>query len=403
MRVFTVIIGLVFWVALFSAARTEAGKSIRVDDFEDGTTQGWTSGGANPNPPVWEASGGPDGAGDGYLLITANGSLGAGGNLVAFNTDQWSGNYARAGTVGIAAKVRNLGDSDLSIRLLFEGDGGGLLTVAAVSLPAAGDWQRVVWPIPIADPLFENVTKLRIVHAPGLEGSEAVAALLGVDDIRPLSGDLCRDADLPHRARGMCRAYCNKLDCAGEPRRGRKCDVIEWKFEDRVGALPPCARDRDGDGWIDELDNCPDDFNPDLADRDGDGVGDACDVCPEDSNPDQDGSVCGCPCYTGAEVAELISTLRSPGVYQDLTCVDDRPDVKPLTYISAIRTDGEPCGAESQDCSVLAAEFTEDSACQYNPPRPDAQVLIGEISERERENCRDLILETAEVASLVCN
>jgi hypothetical protein len=39
-----------------------------------------------------------------------------------------------------------------------------------------------------------------------------------------------------------------------------------------------CRADRDGDGVFDDVDNCPDVFNPDQADRDGDGVGDACQV-----------------------------------------------------------------------------------------------------------------------------
>jgi hypothetical protein len=38
------------------------------------------------------------------------------------------------------------------------------------------------------------------------------------------------------------------------------------------------AADTDGDGWIDEEDNCPDDPNPGQADTDDDGAGDACDT-----------------------------------------------------------------------------------------------------------------------------
>jgi len=38
--------------------------------------------------------------------------------------------------------------------------------------------------------------------------------------------------------------------------------------------------DRDGDGILNLLDNCPDVHNPNQFDSDGDGVGDACDLCP---------------------------------------------------------------------------------------------------------------------------
>ncbi|MCP3962481.1 MAG: DUF11 domain-containing protein [bacterium] len=62
--------------------------------------------------------------------------------------------------------------------------------------------------------------------------------------------------------------------------------------------LDPGA-DTDGDGVIDELDNCPQDANPDQADFDGDGAGDACDAstgCPDASTIDYGG-------YTAADCA----------------------------------------------------------------------------------------------------
>lgn len=394
---------LILLASLVFATGAESLEAFQADDFEDGTTQGWRSGGANPNPPTWEPSGGPEGAGDGYLLIEANGSSGAGGSLVAFNTAQWAGDYSQAGVVGIGAEVRNLGDTDLFIRLLFEGSGGSLLSVSGASLPAGSDWRRVVWPISIVEAVYSGVTKLRIVHAPSPEGSEPVAGLLGVDEFRALSGEICADAGLERGSRALCHAYCEKLDCDGTPGTDRECDAVGRAFERRLGRLPPCALDSDRDGWADEFDNCPDDANTDQADRDGDGVGDACDVCPEEPNPDQNADLCDCPCFTGPDVAALIETLSDASTYQDLACFDDRPDVKPLTFLSAFRIDGAACGSASQDCSVLAAEFTEDNSCQYNPPKPESQVLRGEISALQREACRQRILDEAQAAGLTCN
>ncbi len=51
-----------------------------------------------------------------------------------------------------------------------------------------------------------------------------------------------------------------------------------------LGTIKNDDFDRDGDGVLDPLDNCPDDPNPNQADFEGDGVGDAC-----DSDTDGDG------------------------------------------------------------------------------------------------------------------
>lgn len=45
--------------------------------------------------------------------------------------------------------------------------------------------------------------------------------------------------------------------------------------------------DMDGDGIIDEIDNCINIFNPDQLDSDDDSIGDLCDNCPFVANPDQ--------------------------------------------------------------------------------------------------------------------
>jgi len=65
---------------------------------------------------------------------------------------------------------------------------------------------------------------------------------------------------------------------------------------ERIRIFPDCNNngiddqfdpDTDGDGVIDDCDNCPLTSNPDQSDLDLDGVGDVCDNCPQIPNPDQ--------------------------------------------------------------------------------------------------------------------
>jgi hypothetical protein len=52
-----------------------------------------------------------------------------------------------------------------------------------------------------------------------------------------------------------------------------------------VEGAPP---DSDGDGVLDDVDNCPDTPNPGQEDADADGLGDLCDNCPAVANPGQE-------------------------------------------------------------------------------------------------------------------
>jgi glycosylphosphatidylinositol phospholipase D len=60
--------------------------------------------------------------------------------------------------------------------------------------------------------------------------------------------------------------------------------------EERSALECPNPDDSDNDGWNDEADNCPADFNQDQANGDADSLGDACDNCPVDTNEDQTNS-----------------------------------------------------------------------------------------------------------------
>jgi hypothetical protein len=168
----------------------------------------------------------------------------------------------------------------------------------------------------------------------------------------------CEAGDLSASARGVCRAYCEALDCDGIEPRGDDgaCEKLAVRFAATSGdAVLPCERP----------------------------------AGPE------------CPCFTTEDVTALVRALQDPSVYTDLDCTDSTP-AKPLTAVTAVRIDGADCSAESADCSALSVTFTEDNACQLNPPLPTAPVSVGGISEIEREACRGAILAGALAAGIAC-
>jgi hypothetical protein len=170
----------------------------QIDDFQDGTTQGWGSGAANPNPPINAADAGPEGIGDHSLLITSSGEIGfPGSNFVAFNMSQWAGDYLTPEVDPIVMDVNNVGIADLDLRLAFNGPGGWFASAVAVPLNVDSGWQEVGFPIGTADltsdfveggfdvdATLADVTELRLLSAasPNFRG-DTIAAQLLVDNI----------------------------------------------------------------------------------------------------------------------------------------------------------------------------------------------------------------------------
>jgi hypothetical protein len=194
---------IVVIAAVVLAPQTSGAVAIgEIDTFQDGTTEGWFAGGGPvggvpPFPPQNVPDGGPGGVGDAYLQITAVGGDGPGSRLTANNATQWTGDYLAAGVTSIEMDLRNLGTSDLTVRLLFEDPMGGPPVNEAVTsfgalLPAGGDWTHVVFPVSAADltplsgdpaTLLGQVTFVRIIHSPTPDRPVAVAGVLGVDNI----------------------------------------------------------------------------------------------------------------------------------------------------------------------------------------------------------------------------
>ncbi len=137
----------IFGVAHFIFVQPSAAIVLgQFNDFQDGTTMNWSNGEAGNAVPVMNiASGGPAGAGDRYIQLTADGSS-AGGKLTVFNRDQWLGDYVTAGVTAIEVDLLNQSAVTLSIRLAFKTGPGspgvsGYLTQAMV-LPAGSGWQH---------------------------------------------------------------------------------------------------------------------------------------------------------------------------------------------------------------------------------------------------------------------
>ncbi|GLC25674.1 PEP-CTERM sorting domain-containing protein [Roseisolibacter agri] len=202
---------LVAGMSVLAVARADAQVvANQRDDFEGGTTMGWHVGDpTHPAPPTVIATDGPAGAGDAYLRLTSFGSGGPGSRLSALNTTRWAGNYIAAGVTQIEMDLINLGQNDVSLRLLFGAfpDGQGPPTDLAWSadaffLRAGAGWVHAVFPIlpgAMIVPLgtyagaLGGADELRLFHNPapvfaGPENSSPpIAAVVGVDNIRAVA------------------------------------------------------------------------------------------------------------------------------------------------------------------------------------------------------------------------
>jgi nitrogen fixation-related uncharacterized protein len=183
-------------VVIIAARSVWAVDPAQLDDFEDGTTMGWTEGAPSPNPPINVPTSGPGGAGDAYLENSSAGGNGAGSRMAMFNQSQWTGDFSSAGVTSVKADLINLGADPLPVRVAVEGDAGGrYASTSAAVLPADATWYSVVFELSDAEvtnvggtqslaSVLTNVTELRILasSSPAWQGDSMVATI-GMDNL----------------------------------------------------------------------------------------------------------------------------------------------------------------------------------------------------------------------------
>jgi hypothetical protein len=186
--------------ALISVAPSAEGVTLgQIDDFENGLLGNWAG---DVQSVTNVTTGGPAGAGDNFLQISANGMQGPGSRLVAYNTSQWTGNYTVAQITAIAMDARNLGANAIHLRFAF-GDGSAIPTWFAstnpIILSAGSAWQQVSFSLSAMtrvsgtttlETALTNVQAIRVlssVDLPQVGGGgargDAILGTLGVDNI----------------------------------------------------------------------------------------------------------------------------------------------------------------------------------------------------------------------------
>ena len=165
-----------------SSAAITAGQ---VDDFQDGTTQGWISGSSNPNPPTNLADSGPAGLGDHVLQVTASGVSGAGGKLVFFNEAQWLGDYNAAGVTAIRFDAKNAGSNNVSLG--FDINDGSALTLDTGTITPGSGWDTYEIPLTSfitgSTSTLDNVSQIRMRHMSGGSFISGTATQVQIDNI----------------------------------------------------------------------------------------------------------------------------------------------------------------------------------------------------------------------------
>jgi len=129
--------------------------------------------------------------------------------------------------------------------------------------------------------------------------------------------------------------------------------------------------DSDQDGVPDDLDNCPNDSNPDQLDGDGDGLGDACDGCPADALKSAPG-ICGC---------------GTPDTDSDS---DNTPDCNDGCPTDPLKTEPGICGCGTPDTDSDSDNTPDcNDGCPSDPQKTEAGICGCGVLESSADSDQD--------------
>ena len=185
-----------FAIIALVVAASSAGAQItggQIDKFPT-STMGWQGA-----APAWVSTGGPAGAGDGFLRLTSNGAGGPGGKMAGYNSIQWAGNYLAAGVTSIAVDFHNLGPTSLEMRLVMFDIGTTTQWVSnsSVILPTGSAWTHAIFAFD--EPSFTrtqgttsfhdtivDANRIMFRHDPGAPSNNGVSisGILGIDNVQ---------------------------------------------------------------------------------------------------------------------------------------------------------------------------------------------------------------------------
>lgn len=189
---------LIGFALICGTSATQAIELGQIDDFEDGTEQGWIWGRSGFGGPIAFS----DESVSTYLETESFGGDDAPGSRMALlNRDQWTGDYVTAGVSVIRLDALNDGPnfafSDMTVRLAFFSEtssvgSGRVVTSEGFAIARDSGWQELEFNLDNLTPVegsevtevMRSVSEMRIVSAvePRFIGDQ-ILARLGVDNI----------------------------------------------------------------------------------------------------------------------------------------------------------------------------------------------------------------------------